>query len=142
VLRSRPANAGPTIAKFLAHADARVRADAGNTLARLRLNDGNDQLRKLLDSDAEPIVRANAARVLGATEDKAAFDSILKHAVEDPDARVRVSAIRSLALLKDARAAATLLKRGEVLTNNNSRTVPPKRTKCSRSRPRWVVSWH
>ncbi|HEX3184858.1 MAG TPA: peptidylprolyl isomerase [Pyrinomonadaceae bacterium] len=116
VLRSRPAHAGPTIAKFLAHADARVRADAGNTLARLRLNDGNDQLRKLLDSDAEPIVRANAARVLGATEDKAAFDSILKHAVEDPDARVRVSAIRSLALLKDARAAATLLKRGEVLT--------------------------
>jgi cyclophilin family peptidyl-prolyl cis-trans isomerase/HEAT repeat protein len=118
-LRSRPANAGPTIAKFLAHTDARVRADAGNTLARLRLNDGNAQLRKLLDTDAEPIVRANAARVLGATEDKASFDSILKHAVEDPDSRVRVSAIRSLALLKDARAADTLLKRGEVLTQQN-----------------------
>src|SRR6185503_13101178 len=82
-LRSRPANAGPTIAKFLAHSDARVRADAGNTLARLRLNAGNDQLRKLLDSDADPIVRANAARVLGITEDKASYDSILKHALED-----------------------------------------------------------
>jgi len=119
VLRSRPANAGATVARFLSHPDARVRADAGNTLARLRLNDGNDQLRKLLDTDAEPIVRANAARVLGATDDKASFDSILKHAVEDPDSRVRVSAIRSLALLKDARAANTLLKRGEVLTQQN-----------------------
>lgn len=119
VLRSRPANAGPTVAKFLTHADARVRADAGNTLARLRLNDGNEQLRKLLNTDADPIVRANAARVLGATEDKASFDSLLKHAVEDPDSRVRVSAIRSLALLKDERAAETLLKRGEVLTQRN-----------------------
>jgi cyclophilin family peptidyl-prolyl cis-trans isomerase/HEAT repeat protein len=119
VLRSRPANAGPTVARFLAHPDARVCADAGNTLARLRLNDGNQQLRKLLDTDADPIVRANAARVLGATEDKASFDSVLKHAVEDPDSRVRVSAIRSLALLKDARAADTLLKRGEVLTQGN-----------------------
>jgi cyclophilin family peptidyl-prolyl cis-trans isomerase/HEAT repeat protein len=111
-LRSRPANAGPTIAKFVAHSDARVRADAGNTLARLRLNAGNDQLRKLLDSDADPIVRANAARVLGITEDKASYDSILKHAFEDPDSRVRVSAIRSLALLKDDRAADKLIIRG------------------------------
>ena len=119
VLRARPANAGATVAKFLAHPDARVRADAGNTLARLRLNDGNDQLRKLLDTDADPIVRANAARVLGATEDKASFDSILNHAVEDPDSRVRVSAIRSLASVKDARAADTLLQRGEILIKAN-----------------------
>lgn len=115
ILRSRPANAGPTVAKFLNHTDARVRADAGNTLTRLRLNEGNVQLRKLLATDADPIVRANAARVLGATEDKASYDALLKHAVDDPDARVRVSAIRSLALLKDARAAEPLLKRGEVL---------------------------
>lgn len=115
-LRARPANAGPTIAKFVTHADARVRADAGNTLARLRLNDGNEQLRKLVTTDTDPIVRANAARVLGITEDKASFDAVLKLAVDDPDSRVRVSAIRSLALLKDGRAADTLLKRGEVLT--------------------------
>ena len=111
-LRSRPANAGPIVAKFLAHPDARVRADAGNTLARLRLKDGNEQLRKLLDSDADPTVRANAARVLGATEDKASFDAILKHALEDPDSRVRVSAIRSLALLKDDSVADKLVVRG------------------------------
>ncbi|HEU4714743.1 MAG TPA: peptidylprolyl isomerase [Pyrinomonadaceae bacterium] len=124
ILRSRPANAGPTVAKFLAHADARVRADAGNTLARLRLNAGNDQLRRLLTSDADAVVRANAARVLGATEDKASYDSLVKLAVSDPDSRVRVSAIRSLALLKDARAAAPLLERGNDLLLSKLDTKP------------------
>jgi cyclophilin family peptidyl-prolyl cis-trans isomerase/HEAT repeat protein len=124
-LRSRPANAGPTIAGFLAHSDARVRADAANTLARLRLNDGNEQLRKLLNTDADPVVRANAARVLGATEDKASFDALLKHAIDDPDSRVRVSAIRSLALLKDARAAEPLLKRGNTLVMPKLATYAP-----------------
>ncbi len=118
-LRARPANAGPAIAKFLTHPDARVRADAGNTLARLRLNDGNEQLRKLLTTDADPVVRANAARVLGATEDKASFVSLLELALDDPDSRVRVSAIRALALLKDARAAEPLLIRGGVLAKGN-----------------------
>ena len=114
-LRARPANAGPTIAKFLSHPNARVRADAGNTLTRLRLNDGNDQLRKILMTDPEAVVRANAARVLGATEDKASFVSLITRAIGDSDSRVRVSAIRSLALLKDERAAVPLLKRGETL---------------------------
>lgn len=124
-LRARPANAGPTIAKFLSHTDARVRADAGNTLARLRLNDGNEQFRKLL-TDTEPIVRANAARVLGVTEDKASYEALLRLAVEDPDSRVRVSAIRSLALLKDARAAEPLLKRGEALSESKQRNHGPE----------------
>lgn len=124
ILRSRPANAGPTVAKFLSHADARVRADAGNTLARLRLNAGNDQLRRLLTSDADAVVRANAARVLGATEDKASYDSLVKLVVSDPDSRVRVSAIRSLALLKDARAAAPLLERGNDLLLSKLDTKP------------------
>src|SRR5688572_23621111 len=75
-LRSRPADAGPTIARFLSSPDARIRSDAANALARLRLKDGNDQLRKLLTDDPDPNVRANAARVLGATEDKASFDEI------------------------------------------------------------------
>ena len=122
-LRSRPANAGPTIAKFLSHSDARVRADAGNTLARLRLNDGNDQLRRLLNTDTDPIVRANAARVLGATEDKASYDSLLKHALDDPDSRVRVSAIRALAGLKDARAVDPLHKHGLALLLKNEKPV-------------------
>ena len=110
-LRSRPANAGPVISKSLGHPNARVRADAANALARLRLKDGNDQLRKLIASDPDPIVRANAARVLGVTEDKQSFDALLAKAIGDSDSRVRVSAIRALASLKDPRAADPLLKR-------------------------------
>ena len=116
-LRSRPADAGPTIAKFLNSSDSRVRSDAGNALARLRLKDGNEQLRKLLVSDPDPNVRANAARVLGATDDKASFDALLARALEDPDSRVRVSAIRALAALKDPRAAQPLMKRA--ITDQN-----------------------
>lgn len=114
VLRAKPANAGPIVAEFLRFSDARIRADAANTLARLKLNNGNDRLRKLLRNDPDAIVRANAARVLGATEDKASFDELLR-ALKDSDSRVRVSAIRALASLKDARAAEPLLDRGEQL---------------------------
>jgi cyclophilin family peptidyl-prolyl cis-trans isomerase/HEAT repeat protein len=114
-LRAKTSNGGPTIARFLAASDARIRADAANTLARLRLKDGNDQLRKLLKSDPDPVVRANAARVLGGTEDKGAFDGLLDRALHDPDARVRVSAIRGLTSLKDDRAGRPLLERGEQL---------------------------
>jgi cyclophilin family peptidyl-prolyl cis-trans isomerase/HEAT repeat protein len=108
-LRSRPADAGPTIAKFLNSADGRIRSDAANALARLRLKDGNEQLRKLLVDDPDPNVRANAARVLGATDDKPSFDALLAHATGDSDSRVRVSAIRALAVFKDPRAAEPLL---------------------------------
>ncbi len=124
VLRSRPADAGPTIVRFLTYSDARVRADAANTLARLRLKDGNEQLRRLLTTDPEPLVRANAARVLGITEDKLSFDALLARATEDGDSRVRVSAIRALASLKDARAADTLLKRGDSLAQRNPGNRP------------------
>jgi cyclophilin family peptidyl-prolyl cis-trans isomerase/HEAT repeat protein len=109
-LRARPEGAGKVVAEFLTYSSPRIRSDAGNTLARLRANDGNETLRKLLTSDPDPNVRANAARVLGATEDKAAYDGLLDRALADTDSRVRVSAIRALASLKDVRAAATLLK--------------------------------
>jgi cyclophilin family peptidyl-prolyl cis-trans isomerase/HEAT repeat protein len=112
VLRAKPEGAGPVVARFLRYYDPRVRADAANTLARLKLKDGNDELRKLLLSDPDAVVRANAARVLGATEDKSAYDDLLDRALKDQDARVRVSAIRALATLKDARATSALLDRG------------------------------
>ncbi|MEP6742821.1 MAG: peptidylprolyl isomerase [bacterium] len=115
-LRAKPANAGPVIAEFLTYADPRIRADAANALARLKLKDGNDALRKLLVNDPDPIVRANAARVLVVTEDKASFDSLLDRAINDKGLRVRVSAIRALTVLKDTRAADALLRRGGVLT--------------------------
>jgi len=115
VLRSKPTNAGLVVAEFLSYSNPRIRADAANTLARLRLNDGNAELRKILLGDPDPDVRANAARVLGATEDKAAFNAIMDRATKDSDLRVRVSAIRALASLKDASATAALLERMDSL---------------------------
>jgi cyclophilin family peptidyl-prolyl cis-trans isomerase/HEAT repeat protein len=115
VLRAKPADAGPVVAKFLYYSDPRIRADAANTLARLKLTDGNEQLRKLLISDPDPIVRANAARVLGATQDKTAYEDLLDRAQNDKDSRVRVSAIRALTTLKDVRVVDYLLRRGAVL---------------------------
>jgi len=115
VLRAKPDDAGPIVARFLGYSDPRVRADAANTLARLKLKDGNDELRKLLIGDPDAIVRANAARVLGVTDDKRAYDDLLDRALRDRDARVRVSAIRALASLKDARATSALLERGATL---------------------------
>ena len=116
-LRSRPVDAGPTIAKFLDSSDPRIRSDAANALARLRLKDGNDRLRRLVDTDLDPNVRANAARVLGVTEDKDSFQSLLSRATADVDLRVRVSAIRALASLKNANAAALLLDHPTTNTN-------------------------
>jgi cyclophilin family peptidyl-prolyl cis-trans isomerase/HEAT repeat protein len=117
VLRARPEGAGRVVALFLNSTDARLRADAANTLTRLRAKNASEQLRKLLVSDTDAVVRANAARALGAAEDKSAFDMLLEHALNDKDERVRISAIRSLGTLKDARAAEPLVKRGEVLLN-------------------------
>ena len=124
VLRSKPADAGPVLDSFLSHKDARIRADAGNALARLRLKDGNAKLQVLLISDADPVVRANAARVLGATEEKAALEKLLEAATKDSDSRVRVSAIRSLAALKDARGGEPLLQRGLAITDLKREPLP------------------
>lgn len=112
-LRARPEGAGAVVAEFLSYPDSRIRSDAGNTLARLRAKDGNEQLQKLLTSDPDPNVRANAARVLGATEDKSAYDGLLDRALNDKDSRVRVSAVRALGSLRDARAASPLLAVGK-----------------------------
>jgi cyclophilin family peptidyl-prolyl cis-trans isomerase/HEAT repeat protein len=108
-LRAKPDNAGPVVAEFLSYSDPRIRADAANTLARLKLNAGNDELRKHLSEDPDPVVRANAARVLGITVDAASFTPLLDRAVKDSDSRVRVSAIRALGTLKDPRAVKPLL---------------------------------
>ena len=117
VLRSRPADAGPTLAKFLNSPDSRVRSDAANALARLRLKDGNERLRFLVSNDRDPNVRANAARVLGATEDKESFQLLMARATSDSDERVRVSGIRALAALKNANAADFLVK--HITSNTN-----------------------
>ena len=115
VLRAKPDDAGKLVAQFLDYSDSRIVADALNTLARLRLKEGNEKARALLVKHNDPIVRANAARVLGVTEDKQAFDALLDRALHDADSRVAISAIRALASLKDARAGQPLIERGEYL---------------------------
>ncbi len=115
VLRARPEKSGPVIARFLTYSDAHIRANAANTLGRLKLNDGNAVLRRLVLTDADPLVRANAARVLGVTEDKEAYKNLLDRSLKDPDLRVRVSAIRALATFKDLPVATTLVERGNLL---------------------------
>jgi cyclophilin family peptidyl-prolyl cis-trans isomerase/HEAT repeat protein len=127
VLRARPEGAERVVALFLDSTDARLRADAANTLTRLRAKNANDQLRRLLASDTDAVVRANAARALGAAEDKGAFDLLLERAANDRDERVRVSALRSLGTLRDPRAAEPLVKRGETLLNayRAAKTVNP-----------------
>ncbi len=114
-LRARPANAGAVVAQFLTDADARVRADAGNTLTRLRAKDGGEQLRAMLMGDADAVARANAARALGAAENKDAFEVLLARSTSDTDERVRVSSLRSLGALKDVRGVAPLIQRGGAL---------------------------
>ena len=124
VLRSRPANAGPFLASLLNNKDARIRADAANSLARLRLKDGTAQLLALLLNDPDPVVRANAARVLGLAGEKSAFDKLLISAANDKDLRVRINAIRALAALQDPRATDVLLKRGQALTGLKREDLP------------------
>lgn len=119
-LRARPEGAGSVIIRFLDYSDPRIVADALNTMARLRLKDGSDQVRRLL-GNGDAIVRANAARVIGAAEDKGAYDKLLGLALHDIDLRVRVSAIRALGSLKDARAAESLISRGNSLLATTSR---------------------
>src|ERR1043166_3777436 len=113
--RHRPDDTDFITSEYLKNADPRIRADAGNTLARLRASHADIPLREMLAKDADPIARANAARVLGASQDRKAFDVLLKSATEDSGPRVRVSAIRALGGLRDQKAADKLLERGEKL---------------------------
>ena len=114
-LRAKPESADVAVAKFLANPDARIRADAANTLARLRAKNSNEKFRSMLQTDADPIVRANAARGLGAGEDKESTDLLITTATTDSDLRVRVNAIRSLGNLKDQKSADRLLESADNL---------------------------
>lgn len=134
VLRAKPVGVGKLVAQFLDYADPRIVADALNTLARLRLKDGNEKARQLLMKHNDPMVRANAARMLGGAEDKGSFDALLDRALHDSDLRVRVSAIRALGILKDERAAGPLLIYGHsVLKRVRPPTISPSQVAESRN---------
>lgn len=114
-LRARPEGADVVVAKFLANKDPRIRADAANSLSRLRAKNANTELRSMLKSDSDTNARANAARALGAAEDTGAYDLLLGAATGVDDQRVRVSAIRSLGSLKDVKALEPLVQHGNKL---------------------------
>ena len=124
-LRARPNEADVAVSKFLTSPDGRIRADAANTLARLRAKNANDILRAMLRSDSDAVARANAARALGAAEDKLSLDALSTAAVGDNDSRVRVSAIRALISLKDPKPAERLIARGEKLFADYKRSAQP-----------------
>lgn len=116
-LRAKPEEADFVTGKFLTDKNARIRADALNTLVRLRSKNENlkAQYRAMLLSDDDPVVRANAARALGASEDAQSLDMLVEAATTDDDQRVRVAAIRSVGSLNNKKAAAPLLERAEKL---------------------------
>jgi cyclophilin family peptidyl-prolyl cis-trans isomerase/HEAT repeat protein len=124
-LRAKPEGGDAVVAKYLTNFDVRVRADAANTLTRLRAKNANEDLRKMLTGDSDAVARANAARALGAAEDKEALELLLTAATTDADSRVRVSAIRSLGGLRDAGAAEKLLDRGEALLDAYKKNMRP-----------------
>ncbi len=118
VVRAKPAGAEIALAKFLGYSNWRIRADALNTLARLRVKNVNKEARELLAKDENPVVRANAARVLGTADDKSAIDLLLNAASTDQDSRVRVSAIRALSSFQPENTEDKILDRSDVLTRN------------------------
>lgn len=114
-LRARADGSDTVVALFLTNLNPQIRADAANTMSRLRAKNANLALRGMLMSDGNPVARANAARALGAAEDKEAVNMLIDAATDDEDSRVRVSAIRSLASLRDPFAVERLLSHGEKL---------------------------
>ena len=124
VLRARPIGGEELMIKLLSQPNARIRADALNTLARLRSKNANEQARELLQKDSDPVVRAGAARMLGVGEDISATNLLLNAATKDSDSRVRVSAIRSLGSLKDKSAATKLINYGTELLSEFKKSKP------------------
>lgn len=132
-LRARPAEAEKTVVLFAKGYSPQIRANALNTLARLRAKNANEIARELLQKDADAIVRANSARVLGAAEDKKAANLLLEAATKDKDSRVRVSATRALGSLKDASVADDLLNYGDTLLANYKKDQKPNFTPIEKS---------
>jgi cyclophilin family peptidyl-prolyl cis-trans isomerase/HEAT repeat protein len=131
VLRARPNEGDVVVAKFLASKDARLRADAANTLTRLRSKNANAALREIVAKDTDAVARAHAARALGAAEDKDALALLVDAATNDADSRVRVSAIRSLGGMKDTSVLDRLIKHGDKLLSArrlSKAAHPPQKT--------------
>lgn len=94
----------PVVQMLRRSPDARTRAQAAITLARLPSADAPAALRSALD-DRAPVVRAAAAVTLADLNDSASIASLRAHA-SDPDANVRDAVQRALGRLETPSASA------------------------------------
>mgnify|MGYP002651252255 CR=1 FL=1 len=115
VLRLRPAGGDAAAAKMLNSKDERIRADAANTLARLRAKNASKELKDIVLFDTSDTVRINAIRALAAAEDVSAINGLREAAVGDKAPAVRMAAIGALGRLKDKEAVVRLLEHGNRL---------------------------
>lgn len=115
LLRARPEGADEVVAKFLGETDPRLRADAANTLTRIRAKNASKKLRDLVLFDKDNTVRINAIRALAAAEDKDSTNLFIAAATADKDPAIRIAAIRAVAAIKDEKAAEPLIVHGEKL---------------------------
>ncbi|HMT06928.1 MAG TPA: peptidylprolyl isomerase [Pyrinomonadaceae bacterium] len=116
VVRARPEGGDAAVIKMLSSDDNGVRADALNTLVRLRAKLDTKRLTDIIMFDKDDLVRVNAIRLTAAGELKDFKNLLIAAATTDVNHQIRVAATRSLAGLKDAPDAATaLIKRGSEL---------------------------
>jgi len=114
------------LTRQLKSADADIRAQAANALARLRQSiEGAvpDLIEALNDGDAN--VRANAARALGVSKDARAVKPLIK-LLDDESEQARANTVRALAAFNDNRAVEPLLALGKTLLGQWPKTTPAR----------------
>ena len=89
--------------------DAKLRATAIRSLARLRAPQALQEVKEALKSDRDPEVRMSAAAALGRMGDRNALILLVK-ALKDPKPRVRAAAVDALSELKAKVAIPYLIK--------------------------------
>lgn len=110
LMRVRSAASVEPLTQQLKSADADIRAQAANALARIRqpIAFAIPALLEAL-SDSDHNVRANAARALGVSKDARAVEPLIK-LLGDKSEQVQVSSIRALAAIGDKRAVEPLIE--------------------------------
>lgn len=125
VLRARPEGGDVATAVFLTYSDAAVRADAANTMARLRAKNANATLKEMVLFDKDDAVRANAIRALVAGEDKGSVNLLIETATNDKNVSIRIAGQRALATLGDKTAAEPLLAHANKTLENFKKAKKP-----------------
>jgi cyclophilin family peptidyl-prolyl cis-trans isomerase/HEAT repeat protein len=126
LMRSQVSVSVEPLTRQLKSADADIRAQAANALARLRQSIAGavpDLIEALNDGDAN--VRANAARALGVSKDARGVEPLIK-LLNDESEQARANSVRALAAFNDRRAVEPLLALGETLLGQWPKTPPAR----------------